>query len=1219
MDTSRPSRLVRGAAFAAISFFMALPVAHADNGWWNTTTGTWSDATKWWTTAAGSTLVTAVPTTGQTATFNGTGVNGDQTIYLDGNRAVSSLVFANSGATTLLGGVAATPASNTLTLGGTAGITVSAGAGAVTIGSSAAAVPITFGTAQTWTNNSSNTLTIANQISPAGFALTKAGTGRLSLVGSSTFGTLTVSAGSVRLGNSGITSTGLTISNGSSLDLAADMTLGGNITFNNSGGSISSSGGKIVLQGATIRVVKGATAGSSNTISAVISGSGGLTTYGGSTTGAIVLSGANTYSNFTQLGNSPVRIGVDSVGTVGSITSSAFGIGTLSLSGGAESGSVSSDSTAARTILNPMIMANANTGVTLGSATLNGKLTFLAGLNLSVGPRSFTANSEVEFAGTISNGGLRKLGTALMILSGSSTYSGTTSIEAGTLQLGNGGTSGSLNASSPITGLAAGTLAFNRSNTITQGTDFASVIDGAIGVTKRGSGTLLINGLNTYSGTTTVEGGMFHVTSTGSINNTSSVVVNGVGAEFRYNAATALTKPLSLTRGTLSGTGSIATGISVGSNAILSPGNSPGVQTYQSGTFAAGGSYTWEINNWASGTPGVTYDQAVFTDGLVVTASSGAPFTINLTSLDAGNAAGAVPGFNSGLTGLSFNIATGAMTGFSPSAFALGTSSFFAANTVAGNANGGFWLSTNSGSTVLTLNYAPSARYTLAATPAAAAIYAGSTTTITGSIANSTADRSGADSMLFSNLSVGTGPLSVTSGSLAAGAGTAGTVSFSSGSAGLFTFTPTVSATNVNLGTAAVAGTVTSGTVAVWNPAAVNTLSAVSLGSIRVNDTFGSSTLTIQNTAAQGLYTEVLGAAGSASGLATLTGSVSALAGGSSSTAISVGLGGSMASAGVKSGTAAISFTSSGGPGSFVPTAQTIAVTGTVWNSAAATIASGTSVNFGTVLRGTSLSQALSISNAAPNGGFSEKLDAAFGTLSGNATTNSGSFSLLAAGSTSTALAVGLDSVTAGARSGSVQLNFTSNGDGTSGLAPLALDPQTVSLAATVLDPALPSWTNWVSGSASSSLLLISLGEHNQGAGSVTDAFSIWNLVQTAGYTADLDLVSITADGGNTGSLITDLAEFSGLASGSSNPFTASLSLATTGLFSNTWTLAFKSSSNSTQFNDSPRNLTLQVTGSVVIVPEPGALALAGVGVGLVGLALRKRRHGRAAGGRQAA
>ena len=76
-------------------------------------------------------------------------------------------------------------------------------------------------------------------------------------------------------------------------------------------------------------------------------------------------------------------------------------------------------------------------------------------------------------------------------------------MSSGKLQIGNGGSTGSLSIDSAITNNA--TLAFNRANTIAQGTDFASVIAGTGAVIQNGTGTLVLNGVNTYTGPTSIS------------------------------------------------------------------------------------------------------------------------------------------------------------------------------------------------------------------------------------------------------------------------------------------------------------------------------------------------------------------------------------------------------------------------------------------------------------------------------------------------------------------------------------------------------------------------------------------------------------------------------------------------------------------------------------------------------------------------------------------
>jgi autotransporter-associated beta strand protein len=98
-----------------------------------------------------------------------------------------------------------------------------------------------------------------------------------------------------------------------------------------------------------------------------------------------------------------------------------------------------------------------------------------------------------------------------MALTGANTNSGVTTINAGTLQLGIGGTSGSLGAGG-VTNNA--TLAFNRSDAFS----VANVISGTGVVQQIGNGTTTLTGANTYSGGTQALAGKLIVgngTSTG--------------------------------------------------------------------------------------------------------------------------------------------------------------------------------------------------------------------------------------------------------------------------------------------------------------------------------------------------------------------------------------------------------------------------------------------------------------------------------------------------------------------------------------------------------------------------------------------------------------------------------------------------------------------------------------------------------------------------------
>jgi fibronectin-binding autotransporter adhesin len=473
------------------------------------------------------------------------------------------------------------------------------------------------------------------------------------------------------------------------------------------------------------------------------------------------------------------------------------------------------------------------------SSTFN--LPSAAAADVTMTLNSASGSSPSEIQGVIQDNTSKKVGVTLTFaganwrLAGDNTYTGTTNLSAAAnLTIGNGGTTGALSPSSVITGSAGATLAFNRSDTISSGTHFNNVIGGAINLTKLGSGTLQLNGLNTYSGTTQVSAGQLHVTSSGSMNSTARVIVNGAGAELRYNAGSALTKPLTLTQGTLSGTGTVNTAVTIGANVVHSPGNSPGSQTVQSETWASGGTYLWEVNDW-NGAAGTGFDQINVTNTLDVTATSGSTFKLAVAGLTAGNAVGAVPNF-SNTARKAFTIATASsLTNFAADKLQIDTTSFSGSNALG---NGGF-VAGAAGNDV-TLTFIPSAVYDLSATPNNAMILVGGSSTITAAVTNNTTGRTNPDAINFTGLSLSGGlvPAPASGSGITAGNSGSGSAVFTGLTSGSFTFTPGIgSVTNATLGTAALAGGTSAATVTVLDHATSSlggslvTSSTISLGS----------------------------------------------------------------------------------------------------------------------------------------------------------------------------------------------------------------------------------------------------------------------------------------------------------------------------------------------------------------------------------------------------
>jgi autotransporter-associated beta strand protein len=140
---------------------------------------------------------------------------------------------------------------------------------------------------------------------------------------------------------------------------------------------------------------------------------------------------------------------------------------------------------------------------------------------------AYNLNGSQTCSGVVNGtGSLTKAGSGVLTLTGSNTFQGATTISGGTLQLGDGtsGHDGSL--SGGIINNTAMVYNLNGSQ------NYAGTISGSGSLTKTGTGSLILSGINTYSGRTTVSGGAIAVTSTGALPGygTSSKITVGSGA-----------------------------------------------------------------------------------------------------------------------------------------------------------------------------------------------------------------------------------------------------------------------------------------------------------------------------------------------------------------------------------------------------------------------------------------------------------------------------------------------------------------------------------------------------------------------------------------------------------------------------------------------------------------------------------------------------------------
>ncbi|MBV8102094.1 MAG: autotransporter domain-containing protein [Verrucomicrobia bacterium] len=252
------------------------------------------------------------------------------------------------------------------------------------------------------TVGSNNTSTVFSGViedgTTATLGLTKVGTGTLTLAGADTYsGPTQVIGGRLQAGVVGAFSPNSAFTVNSTLDLNG---------FNNAVGSLAGTG-TVINSGSANAILTVGNNGTSTVFSGAIedgtTATLGLTKVG---TGTLTLAGADTYSGPTQVIGGTLRAGV-----AGAFSStSAFTVNsTLDLNG-----------------FNNTIGSLSGTGTVVNSGPANATLT--------VG----NDDSSTVFSGLIEDGttatlGLTKVGTGTLTLSGADTYTGPTTVNAGTL------------------------------------------------------------------------------------------------------------------------------------------------------------------------------------------------------------------------------------------------------------------------------------------------------------------------------------------------------------------------------------------------------------------------------------------------------------------------------------------------------------------------------------------------------------------------------------------------------------------------------------------------------------------------------------------------------------------------------------------------------------------------------------------------------------------
>jgi len=372
-------------------------------------------------------------------------------------------------------------------------------------------------------------------------ALVKVGNGTQTLSGANTYGGGTIiNAGTLALsgvGTFGNSTNALTVSGGTA-DLGSTSQTLGSVTLNN--GAIQNG----TLTGSSYTTYNGS-------ISAILAGNTSTLTQNGS--GTTTLSNANTYGGGTFVNGG--TLAVSGSGTFGNSTNA------LTVSGGtADLGGTS------QTVGNVALFSG---------AINNGNLT---GTSYSV--QSGSIGAALKGSAT-----LGKTTGGTVTLSGNNTYSGGTQIFGGTLAVTGGGTLGS---SSGALGLSGGSTVLDLGGTnqtvgavtLTDGTiqngtltgasfdvqngAVSAVLAGSAGLTKNGTGTVVLSNSNTYTGGTVVNNGVLQLNTDQALgsNSTSGTTVNSGGALLLNNVAYSNVQPLFIN------------GVGSGSGALLNNGTS---------------------------------------------------------------------------------------------------------------------------------------------------------------------------------------------------------------------------------------------------------------------------------------------------------------------------------------------------------------------------------------------------------------------------------------------------------------------------------------------------------------------------------------------------------------------------------------------------------------------------------------------------------------------
>ncbi len=348
------------------------------------------------------------------------------------------------------------------------------------------------------------------------------------------------------------------------------------------------------------------------------------------------------------------------------------------------------------------VLVGSGATLQIGNGGTTGSLVSGQGISNS-GTVAFNRSDTSTYSNFIyGSGSVVQDGTGTTVLPSTQFYTGDTIVNDGVLQVDGdtvaaqtGGTGTRVQGSPVITGMNPATVAnlrvgqtFTGGSGITTGSIITS-IDSTTQITMNNNASsnntsanlaFVAGGGLGAGGAVTVNGGTLLIGTTGSVNSNSMITIN-TGGHFKYNSSTALTAPLTINGGKVSGSGTLNVDLALNNIAdTLSPGNSAGPMPLGTSQNWSALTYEWEINDWTGGVAATDFDQITIAGSLTLNNSNLYAFDV-LSLLPDNTTPGAVSNFGESNQSWIVLTTSGGITGFNASNWTVDATGFTNAET----------------------------------------------------------------------------------------------------------------------------------------------------------------------------------------------------------------------------------------------------------------------------------------------------------------------------------------------------------------------------------------------------------------------------------------------------------------------------------------------------------------------------------------------------------